>query len=577
MMRIRRRLLLIVVVSCWITAAARGQVRDASISGQWNSNLGAVALRQSGTQVQGTLRFQNGAVASIAGTVQGGTFTFRWFIAQNSRGGGTLTLDQTGNRLSGSYDDAIQQTSGQFILARQQPTTRPAPAPQSFVEDLLRLVLPPNPGDGGGRETVIPRTEDEQRRLPAAENLTRLSADQLQRFAQRSLEELDRELNALKAGSRWKEHLQLEDLKRITAAQNPGPLSVDARQQLSEIQDRFDQARNEPGFETVEPLLGFQAVRSTFAALRVTPTQYYQQRTAAEFEAFAGSLKQLPPDLGWTEYFQVDALPTLLQRPVTEFDGGDRKQIKQVYQRFENIHGDPRYHVVNDRTRFQDAARSLTEFAVFLPPLPAAETIFHVALPSGALLYYRQKDLRSYDRIYVDPDAGDKRRTFHWDVARVRHAGGVIWQISSKKFPDFDNGSEEDLKPDGLVTSGFANGATGSFDIDFDEMRLSPAGLSAAAFRLRVLPVVSAEQRQLVGQPSHELLAHLDRAAVPKIRDKQLIEQAPPKRIEVPISFELLQSKIHFDWIAIRLDSEESFAWTLPGGRVDFEDSADSP
>src|SRR3990167_4842513 len=105
--------LLTVAIGMFVEPAAGQSI---VVSGNWSSNLGAVAFRQSGNQITGSLRFSNGAVASLAGTLQGRSLHFRWSVNQQAFGDGSLTLDASGNRLSGRYADRGQGTSGVFDL-----------------------------------------------------------------------------------------------------------------------------------------------------------------------------------------------------------------------------------------------------------------------------------------------------------------------------------------------------------------------------------------------------------------------------------------------------------------------------
>jgi len=115
----------------WGAAPRNVSAADVSrlnVAGRWTSNLGQVQLRQSGSQVTGTLRFSNGAVAQITGTVQGDSLEFGWSITREVRGDGTLRATDGGNRLSGPYTDRSKGTTGFFDLRRAaSPATTPAP------------------------------------------------------------------------------------------------------------------------------------------------------------------------------------------------------------------------------------------------------------------------------------------------------------------------------------------------------------------------------------------------------------------------------------------------------------------
>lgn len=89
------------------------------LAGGWNSNLGPVRFIQTSNQVTGSLRFPNGAVAVIRGTVQGNRLDFGWGIEGKEIGTGVLTSIDGGRSWTGSYRDNSQGTSGEFRLTRK--------------------------------------------------------------------------------------------------------------------------------------------------------------------------------------------------------------------------------------------------------------------------------------------------------------------------------------------------------------------------------------------------------------------------------------------------------------------------
>ena len=123
------------------------ETRPLNVAGRWTSNLGDVLFRQSpaaGNAVTGELRFANGAVATIAGTIRGDTLTFRWSIGPDVHGDGALRASEGGNRLSGSYTDRSQGSTGLFDLRRVAGSPAPKLADGVMFRDsgIIRKVEP---------------------------------------------------------------------------------------------------------------------------------------------------------------------------------------------------------------------------------------------------------------------------------------------------------------------------------------------------------------------------------------------------------------------------------------------------
>ncbi len=89
-----------------------------NLAGKWSSNLGIVEFTQQGDAARGQLRFANGAIAVINGTVQGQTLVFKWGIAGQELGHGSLTASQDGQHWSGNYSDLSKGTTQAFALQR---------------------------------------------------------------------------------------------------------------------------------------------------------------------------------------------------------------------------------------------------------------------------------------------------------------------------------------------------------------------------------------------------------------------------------------------------------------------------
>lgn len=138
----------------------------------------------------------------------------------------------------------------------------------------------------------------------------------------------------------------------------------------------------------------------------------------------------------------------------------------------------------------------------------------------------------------VSPDAEYQTVTLHFDVARVPHAGGGLWQVSYLPFPPFANATDADYEPPGLLLAGRDHRVNGLFNFDLrviaedlPEGVMAPGG-PGAILHVRVLPVTSVGLGVVVGQPSNVMKIYYG-AEAPKPEPYELYEptivaEAPP-------------------------------------------------
>jgi hypothetical protein len=94
------------------------QLQPANVTGKWKSNLGSISFKQTGDTVKGDLRFSNGAVAVLNGTVAKNKLRFTWGINGQQLGDGELTI--SGDKMDGTYTDKAAKSTGKFNLQREK-------------------------------------------------------------------------------------------------------------------------------------------------------------------------------------------------------------------------------------------------------------------------------------------------------------------------------------------------------------------------------------------------------------------------------------------------------------------------
>lgn len=161
--------------------------------------------------------------------------------------------------------------------------------------------------------------------------------------------------------------------------------------------------------------------------------------------------------------------------------------------------------------------------------------------PEGARLYECQPADCSFaltaDKV-VSPDAEYQTITLRFDVTRVPHAGGGLWQVSYLPFPAFANASEQDYDPPGLLLSGRDDRVGGLVNFDLRVLAEDlPAGAMApggpgAILHVRVLPVTTVGTGEIVGQPSNVMRIYYGAEAPEpepfEFYEPEIVAEAPP-------------------------------------------------
>lgn len=122
----------------------------------------------------------------------------------------------------------------------------------------------------------------------------------------------------------------------------------------------------------------------------------------------------------------------------------------------------------------------------------------------------------------LDPDSANKVRKFQWSIDRVPNATIAVWQVSTKPFPAF-TGGREDNQFDGLVKYSVVadpKDNSGNFAIDFSAIE-QEAGLTTppSAFYVRIIPFSGLINGESVGQPSNVIQIFYGTEAPPQELD----------------------------------------------------------
>ncbi len=88
-----------------------------SLTGDWDSNLGRTSFVRTGDKINGALRFTNGPVAMVGGTLQGNVLDFTWHVPAGESAFGQVTFAADGNSGKGSWTKP-DGTTGSWNLKR---------------------------------------------------------------------------------------------------------------------------------------------------------------------------------------------------------------------------------------------------------------------------------------------------------------------------------------------------------------------------------------------------------------------------------------------------------------------------
>ena len=377
-----RTRLLIGVAAIWVLPICfPGHAASAAnVSGDWSSNLGSVGFRQVGSQVSGTLRYPNGAVAAINGTIRGNTLSFRFSIAPGVGGTGSLALSGDGDRLRGRYTGTGGQ-SGPFNLTRRTTPNRPPahiersdsrpsrPGREPSAAEILRSLFPPTAGleqdvrplPATGRDAPIaPRPT--ARTVPSKQRLALLSIEDLRLFLHRSVRELDGELKTQKTGASWRKALRTETLLRIAAESRDTLPDEATRRLLAEVLEKYDKVDKNPDYRVVAAMLGFRAVHAALEPLSAEPVRYHGRRLSAGLADLNRSLGRINTGEAWRKHLKTEELVSLIEQTTSPADRESLAMMKKTLATYDAVSKNPKYEKIVELAAFAAVHRRLEEF-----------------------------------------------------------------------------------------------------------------------------------------------------------------------------------------------------------------------
>jgi hypothetical protein len=138
----------------------------------------------------------------------------------------------------------------------------------------------------------------------------------------------------------------------------------------------------------------------------------------------------------------------------------------------------------------------------------------NVVLPPGAKLYRFAHQNLDAPPTWAETGTMDisfhgkptATGTFKWDVSAVANAQAIAYQVTAGAFPPYAFG--EPMQQSAFVSSGYRAGATGQLTIELPltpPKAIAPANKAGmmADYQVRVLPLLSVANPQVVGAPSN--------------------------------------------------------------------------
>ena len=147
--------------------------------------------------------------------------------------------------------------------------------------------------------------------------------------------------------------------------------------------------------------------------------------------------------------------------------------------------------------------------------------LFSAPLADGSLLYHCTSSCDIKLEHDFELNQNLLERYMYWDVTAIQNAEGILWQVSDGPFPPFQNGSQQDIAPSRLLTSGRGSGKNSGFVLRYKDLRSKLAAKnSGKPGRLRIpgkpnlyvrgLPISGANKLTLVGVPTKAIGIYLD-------------------------------------------------------------------
>jgi hypothetical protein len=199
---------------------------------------------------------------------------------------------------------------------------------------------------------------------------------------------LDSDLNRMAGSQRWRARLHPGLIRDLVAPDVNGPPTPEIRNQLIAIYNTFDETARSPRNSVITGMTSFRDVHAALAELLTPPRERLYWQLVSNWQHLEQALMRVNHAPHWQGHL---ALPESFlvgadgrgQAALIEPDNEQLSDLVEVFDRFEQVRGDGRYHMISSLDAFQRTQRRLAEYlemydvttSEVTPPAPGLEPI----------------------------------------------------------------------------------------------------------------------------------------------------------------------------------------------------------
>ncbi len=214
---------------------------------------------------------------------------------------------------------------------------------------------------------------------PTAEELTYLNWKHLRRVLQFGAERLEDDLDSLRSGGGWKQHLQVAAIQDAVADDRNAPPDAATTKLLGEALAQYDATAAKPEYASIARLWGFRTVQLTLREITKPAWERQRQQLADASRELDEQLRSMRTGEGWkkhlalpAEIFTTDASN---HQGEPEVSDAEAERLREVLTRFDKVSSNSQYSQIAQLPAFHATHEILAVYMSHFIAPPAAPGI----------------------------------------------------------------------------------------------------------------------------------------------------------------------------------------------------------
>jgi hypothetical protein len=189
-------------------------------------------------------------------------------------------------------------------------------------------------------------------------------------------ERLEDDLDSLRSGDRWKQHLQVAAIQDAMADDRNAPPDAATTKLLGDVLKEYDTTAAKPEYASIARLWGFQTVRLTLREITKPAWERQRHQLADASRELDEQLSSLRTGEGWKKHL---ALPAEIfttdvsnRQGEPEVSDAEAEQLQKVLTRFDKVSSNSQYSQISQLPAFRATHEILAVYMSHFIAPPAA-------------------------------------------------------------------------------------------------------------------------------------------------------------------------------------------------------------